>query len=157
MEYKDKTEITSSEAVSDFDGKTYTDFKFVIHELYGYGALFFNPALVVDGSIEKGEDAAYYSYDFGMDCRVSVVKEKNCLHNYTNDNAECDPVKTVLSSVKYDLLHAFNHYDGDPNYGHQHWALRACLNSRTTSFDWYEDIKEYRDSLTAQMEFDFGS
>lgn len=157
IECKDIADISAKSEVSDLDNKEYLDFEITIKELHGYGAAFFNPPLVVRGCIQKGGDFAYYHYDFGMEDKMPVTKDSNFLYNYNGDNAECDPVKTVFASVKYDLLHAFNHYDGDPNYGHRHWALRACLRDRTVSFDWWEDVKEYKDSMSAQMEFDFGS
>ena len=37
----------------------------------------------------------------------------------------------------------------DPNYSHTHWALRAELRDRTTSYDMYED------EVSIQTEFDF--
>lgn len=155
--YRDKIDIVTENKVSEYDNKEYLEFEITISELHGYGAAFFNPPLIVRGCIQKGKGVAHFHYDFGMDCKVPITKKSNCLYDYNGDNPECDPIKTVFSSVKYDLLHAFNHYDGDPNFGHRHWALRECLKDRTVSFDWYEDVKEYKDSLSAQMEFDFGS
>ncbi len=151
----DDVKITKKEEM--FYDKPYTSFEIVIKELHGYGAAFFNPPLVVRGCIDKDGDTAEFHYDFGMEDKVALNKERYFLYNYTGNNEECDPVKTVFASVKYDLLHAFNHYDGDPNYAHRHWALRECLRDRVIAFDWYEDVKEYKASLNAQMEFDFGA
>lgn len=145
----DKIEIKTEEKVSEFDGKTYTDFEFVIRKSCGYGVLLFNPPLVVHGSIEKGGDVAYYWYDFGMEDNVSVKKDSNFLYNYGGTNKECDPVQTVLNTVKYDLSHAFNHYQGDPNYGHTHWALYGNLYDRTIAYDWWEE------DISEQLELDF--
>ena len=150
MKNNDKVEITTKEHVSEYDGKTYTDFKFVIHELYGYGAVIFNPPLVVDGSLEVGGDIAHYDYDFGMRDEVCVKKGNNFLHNYGNTNPESDPIKTVLNTVAYDLHHAFNHIDMDPNFTHTHWALRAELRDRTTSYDWFD----YEVSIQTEFDFD---
>ena len=45
--HTDKVEISTKQHVSEYDAKTYTQFEFVIKELYGYGKLIFNPPLVV--------------------------------------------------------------------------------------------------------------
>lgn len=149
MNNTDKVEISTKQHISEYDAKTYTDFEFVIRELYGYGVVLFNPPLVVDGSIEVDGDIAYYTYDFGMSDKVCVKRQENCLYNYDNGNSEADAVKTILNTIKYDLQHAFNHIDMDPNFSHTHWALRAELEDRVTSYDWYED------EVAVQTEFDF--
>jgi hypothetical protein len=146
-------EITRGEHVNEYDGKTYLEATVIIKRTCGYGILEFNPPLEVRIiMLKEGEDTAYVSYDFGMDDRVSVAKEKNCLYNYSNDNEAADPILTALSTIKYDLEHAFNHIDIDPNYNHTHWALRAELWDRVTAWDWYE-IEEY--AKETQLEFDF--
>jgi hypothetical protein len=147
--HTDKVETTVEQHISEYDAKTYIDFKFVIKELYGYGVLLFNPPLIVNGSIEVDGEIAYYTYDFGMSDKVCVNRQDNCLYNYDNANAESNILKTTLNTIKYDLQHAFNHVDMDPNYSHTHWALRAELRDRTTSYDMYEDV------VTRQTEFDF--
>jgi hypothetical protein len=149
MKNADKVETTVEQHISEYDGKTYIDFKFVIKELYGYGVLLFNPPLIVNGSIEVDGEIAYYDYDFGMSDKVCVNRQDNYLYNYDNANAESNILKTILNTIKYDLQHAFNHIDMDPNYSHTHWALRAELRDRTTSYDMYEDV------VTRQTEFDF--
>jgi hypothetical protein len=106
--------------------------------------------LVVEGTIEKNASEARFWYDFGMEDRVSIKRENNMLHNYSGDNPECDPIKTVISTVKYDLQHAFNHYQGDPNYGKTHWSLYGNLKDRTVSYDWWE-VEE----VPVQLELDF--
>jgi hypothetical protein len=78
-----------------------------------------------------------------------VNRQDNYLYNYDNANAESNILKTILNTIKYDLQHAFNHIDMDPNYSHIHWALRAELGNRVTSYDMYED------AMTHQTEFDF--
>lgn len=146
-EFKDKVEVTSEEVSDDLG--TYTHFEITIKELYGYGVVLFDTPLIVRGAIKKGGDVAHYHYDFGMEDKLPLKKENNFLYNYSGENNECDPVKTVISSVKYDLMHAFNHTDLDPNFGHRHWALRECLRDRVTSFDWYEeeDLKFYKECI----------
>ncbi len=138
--------------VSDHDNKTYEEASVTIKRLCGYGLTEFNPPLKVDITIEKGGETAYISYDFGMQDRISIKKDRNCLYNYSNDNQNADPVLTAVSTIKYDLEHAFHHYDGDPNYNHTHWALRAELQSRVTAYDWYE-LEDF--SKETQLEFDF--
>ena len=149
MKNADKVETTVEQHISEYDGKTYIDFKFVIKELYGYGVLLFNPPLIVNGSIEVDGEIAYYDYDFGMSDKVCVNRQDNYLYNYDNANAESNILKIILNTIKYDLHHAFNHIDMDPNFTHTHWALRAELRDRTTSYDLCEH------EVSIQTEFDF--
>lgn len=153
----DDVKITTRDET--FGNKPYTSFDIIIKELHGYGSVFFNPPLVVCGAIEKDNDIVHYYYDFGMEDEVTVKPGRNFLYNYAGNNEEHDPIKTVFASIKYDLLHAFNHYDGDPNFAHRHWALRECLRDKATAFDWCDvsELEKYKASLTAQMEFDFGT
>ena len=147
--HTDKVEISTKQHVSEYDAKTYTEFEFVIKELYGYGTLIFNPPLIVDGYMEVDGEIAYYDYDFGMSDKVCVNRQDNCLYNYDNANADANILKIILNTIKYDLHHAFNHIDMDPNFTHTHWALRAELRDRTTSYDMYEH------EVSIQTEFDF--
>ena len=149
MKNADKVETTVEQHISEYDAKTYTDFEFVIRELYGYGVLLFNPPLIVDGYMEVDGEIAYYDYDFGMSDKVCVNRQDNFYYSSDNPDSESDAIKTILNTIKYDLQHAFNHIDMDPNYSHTHWALRAELRDRTTSYDMYEDV------VTQQTEFDF--
>jgi len=149
MKNADKVETTVEQHISEYDAKTYTDFEFVIRELYGYGVLLFNPPLIVDGYMEVDGEIAYYDYDFGMSDKVCVNRQDNFYYSSDNPDSESDAIKTILNTIKYDLQHAFNHIDMDPNYSHTHWALRAELRDRTTSYDMYEDPVE------KQTEFDF--
>lgn len=145
MKNEDKFEIKRREYVSEYDGKTYTEAIFTIKELYGYGAVIFKgEALKVRATIEKGADMAHYSYDFGMDDRVSIAKTPG---GFMYDP---DPVKTVFNAVKFDLHHAFNHIDLDPNFVHVHWALRAILRDRVVAYDWWKESE-----APQQLKFDF--
>jgi hypothetical protein len=84
-----------------------------------------------------------------MSDKVCVNRQDNFYYSSDNPDSESDALKTILNTIKYDLQHAFNHIDMDPNYSHTHWALRAELRDRTTSYDMYEDPVE------TQSEFDF--
>jgi hypothetical protein len=77
-----------------------------------------------------------------MSDKVSIHKQYNYLYNYTNDNPECDPIKTAFSVVKFDLMHAFHHVNCDPNYTHRHWALYGNLKNNVNAFD-FEDEEKY--------------
>jgi len=146
-------EISRSEHVNEYDDKTYIEANVTIKRLCGYGIVEFNPPLKVEIVVLKeGEDTAYVLYDFGMSDTVPIVKEKNCLYNYSGDNEGADPILTALSTIKYDLEHAFNHVDIDPNYNHTHWALRAELRDRVTVYDWWEVEDLLKET---QLEFDF--
>jgi hypothetical protein len=58
------------------------------------------------------------------------------------NNPEADPLKTIMATIKFDLMHAFFHYQGDPNYTHLHWALYGNLEDRVElrdpMMDWIE-------------------
>lgn len=99
-----------------------------IHELCSIGRLVFMTPLNVTISLCPEENVGYATYDFGMEDKISL--DNNFLYNYTGDNPEADPLKTVISSIKYDLMHAFFHYENDPNYKTIHWALVGWLQNR---------------------------
>lgn len=144
MKYEDKVETTRREYVSEYDGKTYTEAIFTIKELYGYGVVIIKgEPLEVHATIEKGGDEAHYYYDFGMEDKVSIKKVDG---GFLYDP---DPVLTVFNAIKFDLQHAFNHIDMDPNFNHTHWALRSVLADRVIAYDWWEE-----EEIPQQMEFD---
>jgi hypothetical protein len=151
-ENQDKIEVSSEESYCEDTASLFLEFKIVIKKLYGYGVMLIDPPLVVQGSLAKGAQEAYIWYDFGMEDTIPVTKERNF-----NAFKQTDALAIIVKTIKFDLEHAFHHYKGDPNYNKTHWALFGNLQHRVVAFDWYEDVKEYKDSLTAQMEFDFGS
>ena len=115
-----------------------------ITELWSIGHLVFTKPLVIE--VYLGEnDEALIVYDFGMEDKVPTNIDKNFLHNYgREEDPRKDPILTVFSTIKFDLMHAFFHYNGDPNYGHTHWALIGHLKDRSVaddSFIW-DDIQE---------------
>ena len=143
--YEDKYEIKMEvcertvKDPTDFHAFTYANI--TIEELYGLGGLVFKIPLKIRVFLgDKGEDreTALAGYDFGLDDEIPIKKEHNWLYNYNNDNPECDPVKTVFAAIKFDLMHAFFHYSGDPNYTHLHWALYGNLSDHVDSFEWDE-------------------
>lgn len=101
-----------------------------IHELCSVGRLVFMTPLTVTISLYPEENVGYATYDFGMEYRISINKQHNFLYNYTGDNTEADPAKTIISTIKYDLMHAFFHYENDLNYEIVHWALVGWLQNR---------------------------
>lgn len=99
-----------------------------IHELWGIGHLTFDTPLKVEVFFgDNAQEDVLAVYDFGMEDRIAVAKEHNFLYDYAGDNKEADPIKTVFATIKFDLMHAFFHYKGDPNYSHTHWALYGNL------------------------------
>lgn len=126
-----------------------------INELWSIGHLTFKTPLRVEVFFgEKSDEPkqALAVYDFGMEERIPLELEKNWLRDYAGKNDENDPAKTVFSTIKFDLMHAFFHYSGDPNYGHTHWALFGMLKDRVDAddsfiFDDYE--KSNPDNKTA--------
>ena len=135
------------------DGDQSKAFKYAtitIHELWSIGHIIFaKEPLKIEvyfGGDEKtsgqseavkehSDSRALIVYDFGMEDEVPLKKENNWLYNYGGPNEEVEPIKTVFSSIKFDLMHAFFHYSGDPNYGHTHWALVGHLRDRVTADD----------------------
>ena len=120
-----------------------------IHELWSIGHLLFpKDPLKIEVYFGDAEDpSALAVYDFGMEDRVPLKKENNWLYNYGGPNEAVEPIKTVFSSVKFDLMHAFFHYHGDPNYGHTHWALYGNLKERVTADDSFIfDDHEYEEN-----------
>ena len=136
------------------DGDQSKAFKYAtitIHELWSIGHLIFakEPLKVeVFFSDKDDEDqSALVVYDFGMENRIPTKKENNWLYNYGGPNESVEPIKTVFSSIKFDLMHAFFHYSGDPNYGHSHWALVGHLGNRALADDSFlEDDWEYEEA-----------
>jgi len=109
-----------------------------ITELWSIGHIIFKTPLKVEvlfGPDEDGNDEALAIYDYGMEHHIPLTKERNFLYNYAGKNDPIDHAKTVFATIKFDLMHAFFHYEGDPNYGHLHWALRGNLEDRVTADD----------------------
>jgi hypothetical protein len=109
-----------------------------ITELWSIGHIIFKAPLKIDvffGPDDDGNEEALAVYDFGMSQRIALSKEHNFLYNYAGSNEDVEPIKTVFATIKFDLMHAFFHYDGDPNYGHLHWALRGNLEDHLSADD----------------------
>lgn len=140
---KEIIEIIRGES-NEFNGKKYEDAKIIIRRTCSYGIVEINPPLQVDATVCLEEKTGFYVYDFGMSDKVSLEKESNFLYDE-------DPFKTIANAVVFDLEHAFNHTDIDPNYNHTHWALRAELWNRVKAWDWFEEDTPEQE----QLEFDF--
>jgi hypothetical protein len=138
--YIDKYEVVLSDYQYE-DSKLCKCARYTIKELYGIGGIIFKSHLIVDIYYYLDDAVAYVEYDFGMSDEVSIHKQYNYLYNYTNDNPECDPIKSAFSVVKFDLMHAFHHFNGDPNYTHRHWALYGNLKNNVTAFDFEDEEK----------------
>jgi hypothetical protein len=89
--------------------------------------------LKVEYSKYQGEDFINITYDFGMETKDSMNKNKNWLmHGYDGLDKSPTMKEFVRSMVKFDVEHAFLHPDIDPNYGSTHWAIRGYLKDRVT-------------------------
>jgi len=144
----DRYDIEWKKVEGDEHCKSFQYATITIHELWSIGHLLFpKEPLKIEVFLGDEEDpSALAVYDFGMEDRIAVTKDKNCLYDYAGGNAECDPIKTVFSSIKFDLMHAFFHYQGDPNYSHLHWALYGNLKERVTADDSFIfDDQEYEE------------
>jgi hypothetical protein len=95
----------------------------------------FEPALVIEYTIDIEKKLADFTYDFGMSDRVNLDPAKNfcCKTN--------DLQFSLEKSIEFDLFHAFMHTSDDPNYSHTHWALFAYLKDRVTCKDHEEPYK----------------
>lgn len=143
--YTDKYTIEWKTVETD-DVSKFKSFKYAvitIYELYGIGALIFDDKpLVIEvygAEDTDDDDAALITYDFGMEQRISTKVENNFLHNYTGDNPEGSPIKTIFATIKFDLMHAFFHFNQDPNYDAIHWALVGHLSERALAIEWDEN------------------
>lgn len=92
----------------------------------------FNPHLRVDWSVwrEKDEQIAYVTYDFGLDFKINLDAQRKSWWGYGCLNKESTNAEIVDAIIRFDLFHAFFHYQGDPNYSHLHWALYGNLKDR---------------------------
>ena len=87
----------------------------------------------IEWSYYEDSQTAHVTYDFGMEYPISMNPEKNCLispsdHSYVHSDSTIE--NKIKAVVKFDLFHAFFHYQGDPNYSHLHWALYGNLKNR---------------------------
>jgi len=141
---KNIVEITE-EKQTEFNGEKYNRAVITIKQLIGYGLLVFKEPVVINATQEVGSDIVRFYYDFGMSDEVNVAD--NFLFDYLGENKEKAPFKTTAATIAFDLNHAFFHYDGDPNFGHVHWALRAVLkNNLEKCVDWYDLPEKDTDS-----------
>jgi hypothetical protein len=120
---------------SEFSNHHYTDATIIIKQLFGYGYVKFKTPLKISVSINEEDRMAHYTYDFGMDDKVSTDPQSN----FYGTSKVTDPVEIVFNTVKFDIEHALFHYDGDPNFNHTHWALRAILEDRIEeAMEWWD-------------------
>lgn len=94
--------------------------------------LVINPPLVVEYFHDDNDkNLIWIEYDFGMVDKFYIDEKRNCLINkhfgVTNKSSIKERVKV---NIIYDLQHAFEHCDMDPNYEHRHWALKGNLYDR---------------------------
>lgn len=118
-------------------GKTKA-YNLAIYMLEGLGRIIFKEPLLIEIWISEDESTATIIYDFGMEHEVSVKKENNLLWKYI-ENPDAEPIKTAIATIKFDLMHAFFHYNADPNYGPLHWALVGHLDERVDLDDLEDD------------------
>lgn len=89
----------------------------------------FNQPVVVEfypGEVENKNYVIHFTYDFGMSDSVSFTVGTG----FSGIMSEMSDEDVVRTSVEFDLNYTFNHYQGDPNYNHTHWALYGNLKDR---------------------------
>ena len=84
---------------------------------------------VIVGWFQRYEDdvGSYlmYEYDFGMTGRYYFGP--NSILGINSKMSDEDIIRRI---VEFDLAHAFDHPQEDPNYNHTHWALYGNLKDR---------------------------
>ncbi len=105
----------------------------------GLLTLTFDPPLRVDWSVFRDSShpagditTAYVTFDFGMTYEILPIFTKNNGWGYNGVNKDSTIEEVIVSVIRYDLFHAFTHYQGDPNYTHLHWALYGNLKDNVT-------------------------
>ena len=93
--------------------------------------LIINPPLVVEYFRDDNDkDLIWVEYDFGMADKFCIDEKRNCLLSFLGKNKKFSLKEKIKINVVYDLQHAFEHCDFDPNYTHKHWALKGMLWNR---------------------------
>jgi hypothetical protein len=106
-----------------------------ITQLDGLGTILFGaqPLVIEVYGLDDPAGVPEVHYDFGMSYSVSVRPDDNWLYRYMSPNSDgSNKLETVIATIKFDLMHAFFHYKGDPNYTYIHWALYGILKDRVT-------------------------
>lgn len=74
--------------------------------------------------VDRRKKTVFFEWDFGMSDSIHledyVLQDIRGLKN------------KITRSLKFDISHAFCHYQGDPNYTHYYWALYGNLKDRIT-------------------------
>jgi hypothetical protein len=84
----------------------------------------FEKPVFVDFYVDEQERMIYFAWDFGMRGKFSL--DTLFLDIYKIN----DPIEAVIEICKFDLDHAFEHCQEDPNYTEYHWALYGNLKDR---------------------------
>lgn len=77
--------------------------------------------------VDRKAKVVHFVWDFGMEGKAG-------LNNFNVAHLKRLKDK-ILADVIFDVGHAFFHYEGDPNYSHYHWALKAWLRNRVQTTD----------------------
>jgi hypothetical protein len=105
----------------------------------GIRFLEFNPPLNIDWSFYPnsmpGGRECFVDYDFGLTDRFRPYASIAMGWSYDDITMKTPISEVVKAFVKYELFHAFFHYQGDPNYSHLHWALSGHLKDRVKIID----------------------
>ena len=74
---------------------------------------------------------AHITFDFGMSYECSMEVERNFLLNGFNGvSKDSSFEEKVRATVLFDVMHALDHCDMDPNYTPFHWAIKGWLWDR---------------------------
>lgn len=64
---------------------------------------------------------------FQRTLEIGAAHPAGCLENPSREGIE----RSILRMLAFEFAHAFNHYQGDPNYGLLHWALYGMFRHET--------------------------
>ncbi len=119
----------------------------------GYTSITFNPPMRVDFSVweEPGAKIDYVTYDFGMDFKINLDAQRRSWWSYGLDWKKDPSNEEIINAiVRFDLFHAFTHYQGDPNYSHLHWALYGNLKDRCKVTEHFEKFEFDKDEFSGR-------
>lgn len=74
----------------------------------------------------NGEYTIHFEYDFGMSDKFTFSENTVWL----GIKPQLTDEEIVRLVVEFDLAHAFDHPQDDPNYNHTHWSLYGNLKDR---------------------------
>ncbi len=110
----------------------------------GWVDLVFDPPQLISYTVwkENGALIAYISFAFGMEYSINLDNQRKSSWHYSGINEKSTNEEIINSILKYDLFHAFTHYQGDPNYSHLHWAIYGNLKNQVKVVEHFTEFPQ---------------